>query len=46
MYLSKIMLDIRHPSVRQALNHIQKEEQSHGKLLYDYMKVNGMVEAN
>ncbi len=31
---------------RQALNHIQKEEQEHGKLLYDYMKVNGMYEAN
>ncbi|MBO7403756.1 MAG: spore coat protein [Clostridia bacterium] len=29
-------------AVRQTLNHIQKEEQSHGKLLYDYMKVNGM----
>ena len=32
--------------VRQTLNHIQKEEQEHGKLLYDYMKVNGMYEAN
>ncbi len=30
-------------AVRQTLGHIQKEEQSHGKLLYDYMKVNGMV---
>ena len=28
--------------VRQTLNHIQKEEQEHGKLIYDYMKTNGM----
>ena len=28
--------------VRQTLNHIQKEEQQHGKLIYDYMKTNGM----
>lgn len=29
-------------NVRKALNHIQKEEQEHGKMLYDYMNVNGM----
>ena len=29
-------------SVRNVLNHIQKEEQEHGKAIYDYMKVNGM----
>lgn len=29
-------------NVRKTLNHIQKEEQDHGKMLYDYMKVNGM----
>ena len=29
-------------NVRKTLNHIQKEEQEHGKMLYDYMKVNGM----
>jgi len=28
--------------MRDALNHIQKEEQEHGKMLYDYMSVNGM----
>ena len=28
-------------TVRDTLNHIQKEEQEHGKRLYDYMKVNG-----
>jgi rubrerythrin len=27
---------------RDVLNHIQKEEQNHGKMLYDYMSVNQM----
>jgi len=27
---------------RNILNHIQKEEQEHGKAIYDYMKANGM----
>ena len=27
---------------RDALNHIQKEEQEHGKAIYDYMSVNNM----
>ena len=40
------IFEFRDEEVRQALNHIQKEEQEHGKLLYDYMKVNGMYEAN
>lgn len=30
--------------VRDVLNHIQKEEQEHGKLLYDYMSVNNMYQ--
>lgn len=29
-------------NIRKVLNHIQKEEQEHGKMLYDYMKVNSM----
>lgn len=29
-------------NVRNVLSHIQKEEQQHGKMLYDYMSVNGM----
>lgn len=29
-------------AARSTLNHIQKEEQGHGKALYDYMSVNGM----
>ena len=39
------IFEFRDENVRQTLNHIQKEEQTHGKLLYDYMKVNGMVGA-
>lgn len=27
---------------RDVLNHIQKEEQNHGKMIYDYMSVNQM----
>lgn len=30
--------------VRDVLNHIQKEEQQHGKMLYDYMTINGMYQ--
>ena len=29
-------------NVRDVLNHIQKEEQGHGKRIYDYMAANGM----
>jgi hypothetical protein len=29
-------------NVRSLLNHIQKEEQEHGKMIYDYMAVNCM----
>ncbi len=28
--------------IRDTLNHIQKEEQEHGKAIYDYMSVNNM----
>ena len=31
------------PSARQVLNHIQKEEQEHGQMLYDYMACHGMT---
>ena len=30
------------PTLRDTLNHIQKEEQNHGEQLYEYMKTNGM----
>ena len=39
------IFEFRDENIRQTLNHIQKEEQDHGRLLYDYMKVNGMYEA-
>ena len=29
-------------NVRSTINHIQKEEQEHGKMIYDYMKANSM----
>ncbi len=29
-------------NARNTLNHIQKEEQEHGKMIYDYMSVNQM----
>ena len=29
-------------TVRDTLNHIQKEEQEHGKAIYDYMSINNM----
>ncbi|MDF2531246.1 MAG: spore coat protein [Clostridia bacterium] len=32
-------------NVRQVLNHIQKEEQEHGEGIYNYMKNNGMYNA-
>ena len=30
------------PTLRDTLNHIQKEEQNHGEQLYGYMSINGM----
>ena len=30
------------PTLRDTLNHIQKEEQNHGKKIYDYMSKNNM----
>ena len=30
------------PTLRDTLNHIQKEEQNHGEQLYSYMSMNGM----
>ncbi len=29
-------------NIRNTINHIQKEEQNHGKMIYDYMKTNSM----
>ncbi|MCR5484416.1 MAG: spore coat protein [Clostridiales bacterium] len=36
------IFEFRDENVRNALNHIQKEEQEHGKQIYDYMSVNNM----
>ena len=36
------VFEFRDQKARDLLNHIQKEEQEHGKRLYDYMSVNGM----
>lgn len=36
------IFEFKDAQARDMLNHIQKEEQQHGKRLYDYMAVNGM----
>ena len=36
------IFEFRDENIRNILNHIQKEEQEHGKKLYDYMNANGM----
>lgn len=40
------IFEFRDTGMRDALNHIQKEEQEHGKRIYDYMAVNGMYQTN
>ncbi len=36
------IFEFKDPNMRQALNHIQKEEQEHGEKIYNYMAQNGM----
>lgn len=36
------VFEFRDDNARSFLNHIQKEEQTHGKMLYNYMSANGM----
>ena len=36
------IFEFKDASARSLLNHIQKEEQNHGKLIYDYMQTNSM----
>ncbi len=36
------VFEFAQPPLREALNHIQTEEQGHGEALYNYMKTNGM----
>ena len=36
------IFEFKDTTIRDTLNHIQKEEQQHGKAIYDYMSVNNM----
>lgn len=36
------IFEFKDTALRDTLNHIQKEEQEHGKAIYDYMSVNNM----
>ena len=36
------VFEFTNTGVRDVLNHIQREEQTHGKMIYDYMAVNHM----
>ena len=36
------VFEFRDENTRKILNHIQSEEQEHGKMIYDYMNVNHM----
>jgi len=36
------IFEFRSPQARQVLNHLQKEEQQHGQMIYDYMARNSM----
>lgn len=41
MYNTSIF-EFKDTAIRDALNHIQKEEQGHGELIYKYMELNAM----
>ena len=36
------VFEFRDENIRKTLNHIQSEEQGHGKMIYDYMSTNHM----
>ena len=36
------IFEFKDENARNVLNHIQKEEQEHGKMIYDYMSTNSM----
>lgn len=38
------IFEAANPAVRQALQHIQKEEQSHGEQIFNYMNSHGMYQ--
>lgn len=39
------IFEFRDPQVRSTLNHIQKEEQQHGEVIFKYMESKGMYQA-
>lgn len=39
------VFEFRDTNIRNALNHIQKEEQQHGEMIFNYMSQNGMYSA-
>ncbi|MDD3202923.1 MAG: spore coat protein, partial [Pygmaiobacter massiliensis] len=39
------VFEFAQPELRNALNHIQGEEQGHGKQIYDYMSSHGLYNA-
>lgn len=39
-----VIFECTDPQVRQALNHIQKEEQQHGEGIFNYMQQHGMYQ--
>ena len=39
------IFEFKNADVRNVLNHIQKEEQEHGQIIFDYMSKNGMYNA-
>lgn len=39
------VFEFNNTTIREQLNHIQKEEQEHGEILYNYLKQNGGYEA-
>jgi spore coat protein CotF len=38
------IFEFRDKNIRDAMNHIQKEEQQHGEQIYNYMSKNGMYQ--
>ncbi len=36
------VFEFKNPQIRDAINAIQKQEQNHGKMIFDYMSANGM----
>lgn len=41
-----VIFEVTNSQIRQALQHIQQEEQQHGEELFNYMQANGMYQVN